>query len=108
MEQIIHGQTVVINTIIERKGVNVGLITTKGHRDVLELQRGNRRDMYNFKYKKPESIEPGHVIWLDDLTEEDLLELLQGPADTPGWGGWMGARARNSTNYLIRLRAREH
>jgi len=59
--QIIHGQTVVINTIIERKGVKVGLITTRGHRDVLELQRGNRRDMYNFRYKKPESIVPRHL-----------------------------------------------
>jgi N-methylhydantoinase A len=58
VDQLIHGQTVVINTIIERKGVNVGLITTKGHRDVLELQRGNRRDMYNFRYKKPEPLIP--------------------------------------------------
>jgi len=57
-EQVIHGQTVVINTIIERKGARVGLITTRGHRDVLELQRGNRRDMYNFRYRKPEPIIP--------------------------------------------------
>lgn len=57
-EQVIHGQTVVINTVIERKGAEVGLITTRGHRDVLELQRGNRRDMYNFRYKKPDPIIP--------------------------------------------------
>ncbi len=57
-EQVIHGQTVVINTVIERKGAEVGLITTRGHRDVLELQRGNRRDMYNFRYKKPDPIVP--------------------------------------------------
>ncbi|MEM3544532.1 MAG: hydantoinase/oxoprolinase family protein, partial [Nitrososphaerota archaeon] len=58
---IIHGQTLVINTIIERKGAKVGLITTKGYRDVLELQRSNRRDMYNFRYKKPQSLIPRHL-----------------------------------------------
>jgi len=72
MEQIIHGQTVVINTIIERKGVNVGLLTTKGHRDVLEIQRANRRDMYNFKYRKPESIVPRHLrVEVDERTLAD-------------------------------------
>jgi N-methylhydantoinase A len=78
MEQIIHGQTVVINTIIERKGVNVGLITTKGHRDVLEIQRANRRDMYNFKYKKPESIVPRHLrLEIDERTMADGTILTE-------------------------------
>ena len=81
MEQIIHGQTVVINTIIERKGVNVGLLTTRGHRDVLEIQRANRRDMYNFKYKKPEAIVPRHLrIEVDERTMADgtVLEGISG------------------------------
>ncbi len=58
---IIHGQTLVINTIIERKGARVGLLTTKGFRDVLELQRSNRRDMYNFRYQKPDPIIPRYL-----------------------------------------------
>ncbi len=81
MEQIIHGQTVVINTIIERKGVNVGLLTTRGHRDVLEIQRANRRDMYNFKYKKPESIVPRHLrIEVDEriMADGTVLEEISG------------------------------
>ena len=81
MEQIIHGQTVVINTIIERKGVNVGLLTTKGHRDVLEIQRANRRDMYNFKYRKPESIVPRHLrVEVDERTMADgtILKEVNG------------------------------
>ncbi|RJS90080.1 hydantoinase/oxoprolinase family protein [Candidatus Bathyarchaeota archaeon] len=87
--QIIHGQTVVINAIIERKGVKVGLITTKGHRDVLGLQRANRRDMYNFRYKKPEPLVPrclrleidervmadGTV--LKELEEEEVVEAAE-------------------------------
>src|SRR6188508_1662931 len=39
-----HGTTVVINALTERKGVTVGLITTKGFRDTLEIARGNRPD----------------------------------------------------------------
>ncbi len=58
---LIHGQTLVINTIIERKGAKVGLITTKGYRDNLEIQRSNRRDMYNFRYKKPEPFVPRYL-----------------------------------------------
>lgn len=53
MESIVHGQTVVINSIVQRDGAVVGLITTKGFRDVLEIQRANRRDIYNLVYKKP-------------------------------------------------------
>lgn len=77
--QIIHGQTVVINTIIERKGVKVGLITTNGHRDVLELQRANRRDMYNFRYKKPTPLVPRYLRQeIDERTMADgtLLQEL--------------------------------
>lgn len=49
-----HGGTTVINAITERKGVKTALITTLGFRDVLEIMRGNRPDMYNLKAKKPE------------------------------------------------------
>lgn len=58
---IIHGQTLAINTIVERKGAKVGLITTKGFRDILEIQRANRRDMYNFRYKKPTPFVPRYL-----------------------------------------------
>ncbi|RYM04985.1 hydantoinase/oxoprolinase family protein [Sporolactobacillus sp. THM7-7] len=53
IETFIHGSTVIINALTERKGVKTGLITTKGTRDVLEIARGNRPDLYNFRYVKP-------------------------------------------------------
>ena len=56
-----HGTTVVINAITERKGVKVGLITTKGFRDTLEIARGNRPDFFNLHYKKPEPFVPRHL-----------------------------------------------
>ncbi|HJL54747.1 MAG TPA: hydantoinase/oxoprolinase N-terminal domain-containing protein, partial [Candidatus Thalassarchaeaceae archaeon] len=39
LDELIHGTTLVINAIIERKGARTGLITTKGFRDILELGR---------------------------------------------------------------------
>ena len=47
------GSTMVINALTERKGAKTLLLTTKGFRDVLEIQRSNRTDLYNFLYKKP-------------------------------------------------------
>ncbi|MEM1400569.1 MAG: hydantoinase/oxoprolinase family protein, partial [Pseudomonadota bacterium] len=56
-----HGTTVVINAITERKGVRVGLITTKGFRDTLEIARGNRPDFFNLHYVKPTPFVPRYL-----------------------------------------------
>ncbi|QCI95885.1 hydantoinase/oxoprolinase family protein [Novosphingobium sp. EMRT-2] len=48
-----HGSTVVINALTERKGVKTALITTAGFRDVIEIARGNRPDLFNFNFRKP-------------------------------------------------------
>ncbi|MFQ6091042.1 MAG: hydantoinase/oxoprolinase N-terminal domain-containing protein [Candidatus Bipolaricaulia bacterium] len=58
ISQFVHGTTVVINAITERKGAKLALITTKGFRDVLEIQRANRPDMYNLFYRKPRPFVP--------------------------------------------------
>jgi N-methylhydantoinase A/oxoprolinase/acetone carboxylase beta subunit len=42
-----HGTTVATNAVLERKGARIGLITTAGFRDVLEIGRQSRRDMYD-------------------------------------------------------------
>lgn len=53
--EVIHGTTLVINSIIERKGARTGLITTKGFRDVLELGREIRYAPYDVfaEFPKP-------------------------------------------------------
>ncbi|MBW2038471.1 MAG: hydantoinase/oxoprolinase family protein [Deltaproteobacteria bacterium] len=58
LEEIIHGTTLVINSIIERKGAKTGLITTKGFRDVLELAREKRYDTYDIFAVYPEPLVP--------------------------------------------------
>ncbi|MBJ7600863.1 hydantoinase/oxoprolinase family protein [Candidatus Nephthysia bennettiae] len=61
VEYFAHGSTVVINALTERKGVKTGLITTKGFRDVLEIGRGNRPDLFNFYFRKPKPFVPRHL-----------------------------------------------
>lgn len=57
----VHGTTVIINALTERKGAKTGLITTKGFRDVLELGRSNRADIYNVYYRKPVPFVPRYL-----------------------------------------------
>ncbi|HVW68486.1 MAG TPA: hydantoinase/oxoprolinase family protein [Steroidobacteraceae bacterium] len=61
LEFFAHGATVVINAITERKGARVGLIATRGFRDVLEIGRGNRPDLFNFSFEKPRPFVERHL-----------------------------------------------
>ncbi len=57
-DEIIHGTTLVINAIIERKGAKTGLITTRGFRDVLELGREIRYAPYDIFAQFPAPLIP--------------------------------------------------
>jgi len=84
-----NGSTVVINALTERKGVRTALFTTRGFRDVLEIQRSNRPDIYNFTYTKPPAFIPRELSFearerldadgqvLEDLDLADLPAHLR-------------------------------
>jgi 5-oxoprolinase (ATP-hydrolysing) len=55
---LVHGTTLVINAIIERKGAITGLITTSGFRDVLEIGREKRYDGNDLQIRFPEPLVP--------------------------------------------------
>lgn len=54
----VHGSTVATNTILERKGAVVGLLTTEGFRDALEIRRGIREDAWDHRTPFPEVLVP--------------------------------------------------
>ena len=58
IDELVHGTTVVINALTERTGARTALVTTSGFRDVLEIGRGNRPDMYNLVSRKPPPFVP--------------------------------------------------
>ena len=94
IDEIIHGTTLVINAIIERKGAKTGLITTRGFRDVLELGREMRYDAYDIFAEYPEPLVPrslrkevteritadGRVI--AKLNPEEVSQVLAGLMDS--------------------------
>lgn len=56
IERVIHGTTLVTNTLIERKGAKTALITTEGFRDALEIGREGRYDIYDLGLVLPEPL----------------------------------------------------
>ena len=61
LDGIVHGTTLVTNAVIERNGAKVGLITTKGFRDVLEVGHEMRYDLYDLFLEKPKPLVPRHL-----------------------------------------------
>ena len=53
---VIHGSTVATNTLVERKGARVGLVTTDGFRDLLEMREGLKEDRYNLRMQPAEPL----------------------------------------------------
>lgn len=70
------GSTMVINALTEMKGAKTVLVTTKGFRDVLEIQRSNRTDLYNFRYAKPKPFIPRRLRYeVDERVDSTGMEL---------------------------------
>jgi len=57
-ERIVHGTTVATNALLERKGARVGMLTTAGHRDVIEMREGLKDDRYNLRMPPPTPLVP--------------------------------------------------
>jgi N-methylhydantoinase A len=58
IDELIHGSTIAINTLIERKGAKTGLIVTRGTRDVYIIGRGNRPESYNLFFHRHQPLVP--------------------------------------------------
>src|SRR5882757_1083142 len=57
-DRIVHGTTVATNALLERKGATVGMLTTAGHRDVIEMREGLKDDRYNLRMPPPVPLVP--------------------------------------------------
>ena len=89
VEEVLHGCTVATNAILERRGARTALVTTKGFRDVLEMQRVRVPRLYDPLYEKPpplvrrslrfeveERLDPfGEVV--TPLVEEDVSRAAE-------------------------------
>src|SRR5580693_2361289 len=57
-KRLVHGTTVATNALLERKGASVALLTTAGHRDVLEMREGLKGNRYDLRTPPPEPLVP--------------------------------------------------
>ena len=57
-DRVVHGTTVATNALLERKGARVALLTTEGHRDVIEMREGLKGDRYDLRSPPPEPLVP--------------------------------------------------
>lgn len=84
LDAIVHGTTLVTNTVIERKGAKVGLITTKGFRDALEMGKEIRYDLYDLFLEKPSPLVPRHLRCEVDERIDASGSILR-PLDAKGF-----------------------
>ena len=83
----VHGSTIAINTVLERKGASTALIVTKGTRDVYAVGRQNRPDAYDIFFRRPRPLVPRRLTFevdervtprgvLRELTDEALADVV--------------------------------
>jgi N-methylhydantoinase A len=61
IDELIHGSTTAINTLIERRGAKTALVVTNGTRDVYIIGRGNRPEAYNLLFHRHRPLVPRHL-----------------------------------------------
>ena len=83
LDAVVHGTTLVANTMIERKGAKIGLITTEGFRDSLEMGREIRYDLYDLFFEKPKPLAPRFLRLAIDERVNSNGEVLR-PLDESG------------------------
>ncbi|WP_329055608.1 hydantoinase/oxoprolinase family protein [Amycolatopsis sp. NBC_01488] len=72
VEQVVHGTTLVTNALIERKGSRTALLATAGFRDVLEMRREHRYELYDLHLELPAPLVPRHLRF--DVPERILAD----------------------------------
>ncbi|WP_322102305.1 hydantoinase/oxoprolinase family protein [Paraburkholderia sp. J41] len=99
LAEVVHGTTLITNTLIERKGVKTGLVTTQGMRDMLDIGREWRYDIYDLDIVIPTPLVPpalrlavderldarGEI--LTPLTDAQLDKLIDGVISKLGAAG---------------------
>lgn len=73
----VHGTTTGLNAVLERKGKRVALVTTKGFKDIYIIARGNKKELYNQRFRK---VPP--LLSRQDIFEVDERVLWDGAVET--------------------------
>ena len=84
-----HGTTVATNALIEKKGSRIGLITTKGFKDLMEIKDQRRPSLYDLLKQKPEKLIPSGLVYEVDerilyngdikqpINEDEIISIVE-------------------------------
>ena len=72
IQRLIHGTTLVTNAMIERKGAETALMTTRGYRDSVEIGRETRYDLYDLMLDQPKPLVPRYLRF--DVPQRTLAD----------------------------------
>src|SRR6266568_2998982 len=89
LDELLHGSTIAINTVLEKKGARTALITTRGFRDTYAIGRGNRIEAFNLFFHRPKPLIPRELTF--EVTER---MTAKGEALTPLNDGEVAALAK--------------
>ena len=78
VKDFIHGTTTALNALLQRNGASMALVATGGFRDVYEIGRASRPEMYNIHYRRPEML-----LRRRDIFEVEERTLADGTIRTP-------------------------
>lgn len=80
VERIVHGTTVALNAILTRRGASVGLVTTRGFRDLLDMGRGNKplEAITDPRWRRPHELRP----IVERHRRTTVLERVRADGDT--------------------------
>ena len=89
IETLAHGSTVATNAVLERKGSPTGMLVTRGFRDLMEIQRHDRKDVYDIRYQRSapivsrdrvleinERVEAGGIM-AEKVSEQDVVKAIE-------------------------------
>ena len=83
IDLVVHGTTLGLNTIIQRKGATLALVVSRGNRDVLEIGRSRMPDSYDFRSQKEEPLVPRDMVFEIDarMTADGTIETRPAQAE---------------------------
>jgi N-methylhydantoinase A len=82
LAEVLHGSTIAINTVLERKGAQTALLTTTGFRDVYAIGRSNRIEAFNLFFHRPRPLTPRSMTFEVDERLDAAGRVIR-PLDEP-------------------------
>ena len=123
VEIILHGTTLATNALIERRGAKTALLTTSGHRDVLEMALENRFEQYDINIERPVALVPrtlrlpiiermnahGEVlVQLDEDSVDQAIEEMRDQGVESVAVGFLHSYVNDEHERAVRQRVKDH